>query len=269
LSALAITGWSGGLLMVTSRKSKRGLIAIGLAIGLVVAACGSSSAPGIPGVPGVPGSTNANGGGGGTLASGLSANLDALDSYQFSWQYSISDATATAAASGALGTSGTVVNKPTKAYKVNAFGIEVLVIGAQGWTSSDNGTSWMTSTDYASGSSSLDAFLPTSMYGTNFDANGTNFSVKGDETKNGIDCVHYVGNSSLGALSALGGVGSSFHADLWVAKSGNYPVSGFYGWSVTSNGQSGTWGYKFDITHVNDAAANVITPPTNVIAIPT
>ncbi|HEX7612420.1 MAG TPA: hypothetical protein VF371_06560, partial [Candidatus Limnocylindrales bacterium] len=76
--------------MVTSRKSKRGLIAIGLAIGLVVAACGSSSPPGIPGVPG---STNGNGGGGnggggGTLASGLSANLDALDSYQFSWQYS-------------------------------------------------------------------------------------------------------------------------------------------------------------------------------------
>ena len=257
--------------MVTSRKSKRGLIAIGLAIGLVVAACGSSSPPGIPGVPG---STNGNGGGGnggggGTLASGLSANLDALDSYQFSWQYSASDTTATAAATGALGTSGTVVNKPTKAYKVNAFGLQIVVVGAQGWTSYDSGTTWMATPDYSSGSSSLDALLPTSLYGSNFDANGTNFSVKGDETKNGIDCVHYVGNSSLGAAGALGGVGSSFHADLWVAKSGNYPVSGFYGWSITSNGQSGTWGYQFDVTHVNDAAANVVTPPTNVIAIPT
>jgi hypothetical protein len=266
--------------MVTSRKSKRGLIAIGLAIGLVVAACGSSSPPGIPGVPG---STNGNGGnggggnggggnggGGGTLASGLSANLDTLDSYQFSWQYSVSDATATAAGTGAaLGATGTVVNKPTKAYKVNDFGLQVLVVGSQGWTSYDSGTTWMASTDYASGSSSLDAFLPTSMYGTNFDANGANFTVKGDEKKNGIDCVHYVGNSSLGALGALSGVEETFQADLWVAKSGNYPVSGFYGWSFTSNGQSGTWGYQFDITHVNDAAANTVTPPTNVIAIPT
>ena len=255
--------------MVISRKSTRGLIAIGLAIGLVAAACGSSSAPGIPGVPGVPGSTNGNGGGGGTLASGLSANLDALDSYQFSWQLSTSDSTATAAASGALGTTGTVVNKPTKAYKVNIYGSQILVVGSQGWISPDNGTTWMTSTDYSSGSSSLDSLLPTSLYGSNFDANGTNFSVKGDETKNGIDCVHYVGDSSLGALGAMAGVGATFRADLWVAKSGNYPVSGFYGWSATSNGQSGTWGYQFDVTHVNDAAANVITPPTNVIAIPT
>jgi hypothetical protein len=255
--------------MVISRKSTRGLVAIGLAIGLVVAACGSSSAPGIPGVPGVPGSTNGNGGGGGTLASGLSANLDALDSYQFSWQLSASDSTATAAATGALGTTGTVVNKPTKAYKVNVSGLQVLVVGSQGWTSFDNGTTWMTSTDYSSGSSSLDNLLPTALYGTDFDANGASFSVKGEETKNGVDCIHYSGNSSLGAVGALAGVGETFQSDLWVAKSGNYPVSGFYGWSVTSNGQSGTFGYQFDVTHVNDAAANVITPPTNVIAIPT
>ncbi|MGD0861916.1 MAG: hypothetical protein ABSA21_04065 [Candidatus Limnocylindrales bacterium] len=38
-------------------------------------------------------------------------------------------------------------------------------------------------------------------------------------------------------------VGSAtFQADLWVAKNGSYPVSGFYGWGATSGGQTGSWG---------------------------
>jgi hypothetical protein len=147
--------------------------------------------------------------------------------------------------------------------------MQVIVIGAQGWTSLDNGDTWMASTDYTSGSSSLSSLLPDSMYGSDFDTNVTSFSVAGEETKNGVDCIHYAGNSDLGAGGALVGVAATFKADLWVAKSGNYPVSGFYGWTVASGGQSGTWGYSFDITHVNDATANAITPPTNVTAVPT
>jgi hypothetical protein len=250
--------------MIASRKSMRGLVAVGLAIGLVVAACGSSGSPG--GSNG--GNNGGNNGGGAALSSGLASNLDNLDSYQFSWQYSASATGASAADTGTLGTSGTVVNKPTKAYKINEFGMQIIVIGAQGWTSFDNGSTWMTTTDYSS-ASSIDSLLPTNLYGTDFDSNSADFTVAGNETKNGVDCVHYTGNSNLGAVGAVFGVGASFKADLWVAKSGNYPVSGFYGWSVTSNGQSGTWGYQFDVTHVNDAAANVVTAPTNVTAIPT
>jgi hypothetical protein len=57
-------------------------------------------------------------------------------------------------------------------------------------------------------------------------------------------------------------------ADLWVAKDGNYPVSGSYGISGSAGGNMGGLGFSFDITHVNDASANAITAPTNVMAIP-
>ena len=83
----------------------------------------------------------------------------------------------------------------------------------------------------------------------------------------GIDCVHYTGNTNLGAAGAIAGVNATFKADLWVSKDGNYPVSGFYGWSASSGGQAGTWGYSFNVTNVNDSA-NKVTAPTNVSAVP-
>ena len=251
-------------------KPARGLVTASLMLALVVAACGgaASTSNGNNGN----GSNGGNGAGstGGTLAAGLSANLDTLDSYQFSWQFSGSSSSATAADSGSFGTSGTVVNRPTKSYKVNNLGmIQIIVIGSQGWTSLDNGSTWTVDTTYSADSSSLTSLLPTALYASDFDTNANNFTVVGNETKNGVDCIHYKGNSSLGALGAVAGVSATFQSDLWVAKTGNYPVSGFYGWSASSGGQSGTWGYSFDVTHVNDAAANAITAPANAVAIPT
>jgi hypothetical protein len=235
--------------MGTSKRSIRGLLALGLAVGLVAAACGSSSPPVVPGVP------VANAGGTGSLTSGLSSNLAALDSYQFSWSFSSASSTATSADTGSYQTSGTVINKPTKAYKINNMGfLQVIVIGDKGWMSSDNGNTWMTDTTYTSDSSSLDSLLPSSLYGSDFDTNASEFTVAGSETKNGVDCIHYTGSSNLGAIGALTGVNATFKSDLWVAKSGNYPVSGFYGWTAASGGEAGSWGYQFDITHVNDSA---------------
>jgi hypothetical protein len=235
---------------------------------LVAAACGNSNPITVPGAGGN-GANGANGGNGGAVVSGLEANLDKLDSYQFSWQLSTSSTTGTSADSGSLATSGIVVNKPTPAYKVNNLGMmQIIVVGTQGWTSFDGGTSWMTSTDYSSDSSSLKSLLPSSLYGQDFGGGTSNFSAKGDETKNGVACVHYSGSNDLGAAGALAGVAGTFKADLWVAKDGNYPVSGFYGFSGAANGEAGGYGYTFDITHVNDAAANVIAAPTNVTTIP-
>jgi hypothetical protein len=251
-------------------KPARGLVAASLMLALVVAACGSAAST--SNANGANGANGGNGAGstGGTLTSGLAANLDTLDSYQFSWQFSASSSSATAADSGSFGTSGTVVNKPTKSYKINDAGmLQIIVIGSQGWTSLDNGSTWTVDTTYSTDSSSLTAMLPTAYYGSDFDTNAGNFTVAGNETKNGVDCIHYKGNSSLGALGAVAGVAATFQSDLWVAKNGNYPVSGFYGWSASSGGQSGTWGYSFDVTHVNDAAANAITAPANAVAIPT
>jgi hypothetical protein len=243
------------------------MAALGLAIGLVVAACGSSNTNPLGGNNGNNGN---NGGNGQTLSAGLSANLDKLDSYQFSWQFTANSTSASAADTGSFGISGIVVNKPTQAYKINDLGmLQIIAIGSKGWSSFDNGNTWMADDSYSTSGSSLKDMLPSSMYGSDFDTNATQFTVKGDETKNGVDCVHYQGNSNLGAMGAIAGVSATFHSDLWVAKGSNpYPVSGFYGWSAATGGQAGSWGYSFDITHVNDASANVVTEPTNITALP-
>jgi outer membrane lipoprotein-sorting protein len=251
--------------MGTSKRAIRGLLALGLAVGLVAAACTSSSAPNVPGGGnGLPGA-----GGTGSLSSGLSGNLATLDSYQFSWSFSTSSSGATAAETGSFKTTGTVVNKPTKAYKINDLGMfQIIVIGDKGWMSSDNGSTWLADDTYKVGSSSLDGLLPDSMYASDFDSNAGGFTVAGSETKNGIDCFHYTGASSLGALGAIAGANATVKQDLWVSKAGNFPVSGFYGYSASSGGQTGSFGYSFDVTNVNDAANNKVEAPTNVVALP-
>ncbi len=111
----------------------------------------------------------------------------------------------------------------------------------------------------------LSSMLPTQDYASMFDTNSAGFKVAGDETKNGVQCVHFKGDSSLGAAyQAIAGVSASFQADLWVAKDGNYPVSGVYGITASSGGQGGAFGYSFDITNINDSA-NTVTAPTNVV----
>lgn len=65
----------------------------------------------------------------------------------------------------------------------------------------------------------------------------------------------------MDGLSASPG---NFRAELWVAKDGEYPVSGFFGFDVPGQG---SYGYRFDITHVNDPA-NIITAPTDIVPTP-
>ena len=208
---------------------------------------------------GVPG-----GGGGTSLTSGLSANLDKLNSYKFSWTFSgLSTGTqASPGDSGAtFGITGVVVNQPAKAVFVDYFGIQHIQIGTQTWISTDSGATWMVDTS----TTDLSSMLPTEEYASMFDTNSTGFKVAGDETKNGVQCVHFKGDSSLGAAyQAIAGVSASFQADLWVAKDGNYPVSGVYGIAASSGGQGGAFSYSFDITNINDSA-NTITAPTNVV----
>lgn len=243
---------------------RRELVAFGFALALVVGACGSSSSTSNPlGLPGgVPGG---GGGNGSSLTSGLSSNLDQLTSYKFSWTVfgSSSGTAASPGDSGTMATSGVVVNKPAKAMSVNSFGIQYIQIGAQQWSSFDNGSTW----NPGDSSTDLTSLLPTKYYSTWFDTNSTGFKVAGDESKNGVQCVHFKGDSSLGAMYQVAGVSASFTADLWVAKDGNYPVSGTYGFSASSGGQAGTFGYSFDITNINDNS-NQVTAPTNVVAIP-
>jgi hypothetical protein len=242
---------------------RRELVALGFALALVVGACGSSSSTANP--FGVPAGGGGGGGNGTSLTSGLSSNLDQLTSYKFSWTVFGSSTGAQAAPgdSGTMGISGVVVNKPAKAMSVDYLGIMYVQIGTQQWSSSDNGSTWSPNDS----PTDLTSMLPTKYYSTWFDTNSAGFKVAGDEPKNGVQCVHYKGDTSLGAMYQVAGVSASFTADLWVAKDGNYPVSGTYGFSASSGGQAGTFGYSFDITNINDNS-NQVTAPTNVVAIP-
>jgi hypothetical protein len=247
-------------------KQGRGLVAVVALLALAVAACGSGGSPTIPGnnnTAGNGGTSQPGGTGADSFSSGLSANLDKLDSYKFTWTFSAGESGASA--SSALPASGTVINKPAKAAAVNYFGLMYVQIGTQQWMSLDEGKSYMLNTD----STSLDSMLPTKDYATYFDANAGNYKQVGaTETKNGVACFHFQGDSSLGGVyAALAGGSASFHADLWVAKDGSYPVSGSFGFSFATGSDAGAWGYNFDITNINDPA-NKVEQPTNVTVLP-
>ena len=257
-------------MFVTNRRPMRGLIGVCVALAVVAGACGSSSStPGIPGLPTMPGGlpTNPggalstdNGGGGSSLTSGLAANLDNLKSYQFSETIAGSSSDASPSAdSGGSTISGTVINQPDKRMWVNYGGTQFITIGTQTWTS-DDGTTW---TAFPAGSAMFGSMLPSTLYLTYFDSFSSNYKSVGDDTQNNIPCTHYQGDSSIsGMYAALAGVGATITADLWVAKDGGYPVKGVLAMTASSGGKSGSFGYKLDVTHVNDAAANVVSEPS-------
>ena len=243
--------------------ARRRMAAAGLAIGLVAAACGGSAQPTVS-----PGSHPAGSGAdvARPLAAGLAANLNKLTSYRFT----ASNVGSTGG--GSYSIAGTVVNTPVASVSIKQAGAQFIVIGAAAWTSID-GKSWMAIDPQAVGATDI---LPGKEYGSWFDAKASYFEVVGDETKNNVPCTHYRGNSALNSIYA-GLAGSSnaaeFQADVWIAKDGNYPVSGVYGFSAPTSGSaspsgSGSWGFQFDITDVN-AAANSLVQPTNVVAYPT
>jgi hypothetical protein len=244
-------------------RSKR-LAAAGLALAVVVAACSS----GAPLNPGPTGSMGGSDNGGSSLMAGLDSNLDKLTSYRFSWSSfgASAGAGATAASTGSFAITGTVINTPTKSIAVDYLDVHYIQVGAKQWSSFD-GSTWYQQASSSSGVD-LSIYLPTTDYATWFDVNSTQFSPVGDETRNGISCVHFKGSDSLGKLyGAKAGVSASFQADLWVARDGNYPVSGVYGFSTGSAGAVGSFGYQFDITNVNDSSTR-IDPPSNAVPMP-
>jgi hypothetical protein len=243
-------------------KQGRGLLVVVALLAVAVAAC-SSGNPAKSGnnATGNNG-TSQPGGGGSGLGSGLSGNLDKLDSYKFTWAIAGADASATSSSVGTI--SGTVINKPTKSSSVNDFGVLFVTIGTDQWMSPDNGTTWIVNSD----PTSLDSMLPTSDYAAYFDAYATTYKQIGIEKKNGVNAVHFQGD--LGSLSGLlgqfGGV-ANMKADLWIAQDGNYPVSGTFSYAFAVGTSGGSFSYSFDITNVNDAA-NKVEKPTNVTEIP-
>jgi hypothetical protein len=252
--------------MVDCRSPIRSLVAVGLAFALVSAACGSPSTSNPPGTAGSS-PTAGSLAGSNSLTPGLLAGLGKLDSYQFSWTISAASSAGTPAASSVPWVSGTVINKGTRSYRIDdPSTVQFIVIGDKAWTSIDKGKTWATG-DVPS--ADLTNLMLDTGYATWFDKNAVSFKMAGEGSKNGVQCVRYKGDSSLGGLYAgTGGASSQLTADLWIAKDGNYPVSGNFGYSGSIGGKSGGFGYSFDVTHVNDSA-NSVAAPTNVLLEPT
>lgn len=259
-------GMNAGSPVAKPRRTILRLFAAGLAIGLVAGACNGSAPPASPTGSGS-GSPGGSGGNPRTLTTGLAPNLDKLDSYQFSEtiQVSSSQPSASSGSVGPLVITGTVVNKPVKSIWIKDGPAQFIVIGEAAWQSLD-GATWTAgdSTDAI-----LTDLLPGHDYGTWFDAKSSYFQEVGQESRNGVRCTHYKGDTSLGSLYAgSSATTSDFQADLWVAVDGEYPVSGLYGFDAAASGGAGSFGFSFDITHV-DATSNAVAVPTNVVAIPT
>lgn len=255
-------------------RAIRGPLAVGLAIGLAVGACSGSPAPANPSGPGGSGYAGDSGNAGAPLTAGLSANLDKLDSYQFTETILSSSA----GNSGPLLISGTVVNTPPKSLWIKDQPAQYVVIGDRAWRSYD-GITWTIAdpTDTL-----VDDLLPGYDYATWFDAKADHFKAVGEETKNDVPCIHYKGDAALASLyTGTDAASGIFLADVWIAKDGNYPVSGTYGFvatpaatataaataSASGAAPSRGWGFSFDITHVN-SLINSVDVPTHVVAIP-
>jgi hypothetical protein len=254
--------------LAVQRRKARGSVAFGLAIALgvaaTVAACGGSSSPANP--SGQASGAGPSGSGGGSLTVGLSANLDKLTSYRFTESNAgmAGGAGATPVGSGSYEIAGTVVNRPLKSIWIGEAQGQFILIGSQAWASAD-GITWVASDP---GDTILTDLLPGHDYALWFDAKASYFRAVGEESKNDIPCVHYKADQSLGSIYAdATGAPAAFKAELWVARSGDFPVSGVYSFAAAAGASGGSWGFSFDITHPGDST-NVVAAPTNVVALP-
>jgi hypothetical protein len=250
--------------LASRRRTTGRLVAVGLAIALGVVACGGSSPPVNPSVSVDSAAPSASSGG--PLTVGLSAKLDKLTSYRFTESNAggPGGSAASPAGVGSYDVAGTVVNSPVKSIWIAETQGQFILIGSQAWVSAD-GATWVSSDP---SDSSLTDLLPGHDYALWFDAKASYFHAVGNEPKNGVPCVHYVADPSLGNIYAEATVApASFRAELWVATSGNFPVSGVYSFDAPAGASGGSWGFTFDITHPGDTT-NAVAAPTNVVPLP-
>lgn len=257
-------------------KQGRGLLVLLTILAIALSGCSSSSkttAPGQVGASQQPGqSTSVANNGGDTGLTDANAAFASINSYKFSMILAGGEfgallgglGGASATGNAPLKISGTVVVKPEKASDITMIGMHIIEIGGKDYL--DMGTGSFIASD-ATGSSMADGFAPESMFASSL-GSGSGYDKVGSEPKNGVDTDHFRANASTlsGLGSALGVAGAAtWTSDVWVAKTGGYPVSMAVFAKAADN--STAFEMSFDLTNVNDAA-NKITAPTNVMAIP-
>lgn len=267
------------MFQVATRHS-RGLLILFAVAAMAFSACGGSTqtpspspsaAPAATSEPtpeGIPVDTGGSSGGLGGSASAFSN----VNSFKFTMTEvggslgdTLSMLPVPASGNATYAMSGTFILQPDQAADITVKGtLHVVSIGGSdyqdmgltgGFTKTDSGTT-----------SQVDSLSPVAIYSSFGFKSG--FDLVGSEPKNGVDTDHYgagpllKGTTAQDEIASVAGVdAASWTADVWIAKSGGYPVS----LSIVAKAADGSVVYEraFDITSVNDAA-NKVTAPTNV-----
>jgi hypothetical protein len=195
------------------------------------------------------------------LANAL-AQLNALTSYQFKFTLK---GGSYASSVGTGGVAGTVVNTPSFAVQFTYVDSTIIEIQGKNWTK--NGSAWDLS-PYPGNPTTYDSYGPAILLSHYFPASvAAYYAAAGDETVNGVPATRYTAAPQIlsGFFAYWGVKGQSSHAaDIWIAKTGGYPVR----WKVTAagatvvpgSGGSSDFQFLVDITKANDAG-NVIKVP--------
>ncbi len=128
------------------------------------------------------------------------------------------------------------------------------VIGDKAWVSLGSG--WI-ETPAEDAQKTIDSLAPDKMLGSFSGLTG--LTPVGEETKNGVETVHYTASGEeLGASmgSALGLPDATWTVDFWVAKDGGYAVS----YAIVGESANGSFEMTLDVTDINDPA-NAVEPP--------
>ncbi len=95
----------------------------------------------------------------------------------------------------------------------------------------------------------------------NLDQFGAALFLKGEETRNGVQALHYaIDASKLGSLPAASSFPPDAKVDIWSAKDGNYLVAMEFSGTMSQNGVSSKVSMVFDVSRVNDATLTITAP---------
>ena len=150
---------------------------------------------------------------------------------------------------------GTIVVDPPAA-DMTLMGMEVREVGGKSYVKM--GDTWAESTDKST-TSMADSMSPAKMFGSYLDPSmASGYKAAGDEQKNGVATTHYVAAADVMSQygDLLGVTGGTWSAEVWVAKTGGYPVS----MKLANTGGSSDFLFSMDITNINDSA-NVVDAP--------
>jgi hypothetical protein len=258
----------------SSRRQGAGVLVLFAVLALVTGACSSSSGTPSPGPTGAQTGGPADTGGpaataaqGGTSVSDAATNLAGVTSYKFKMTLAGGSFGSLLAMFGDSGTdapftvSGTIVTSPDAGADVTIGSRHVIEIG--GFDYLDMGDGSYTRTTII-GSGLVSGVSPQSLYAGAIGASAADgYSVVATETKNGVEADHYQASSPYLAeyASILGVANATWSGDVWIAKTGGYPV----GIAIVAKAANGSVVYElsFDLAHIDDPA-NKVAVPENV-----